>query len=114
MGLSICRSIIDAHGGRLWADVNEPRGAAFQFTLPGVAKDSRILLGRLAGPQRRAEALQQTRLVNGLSKVADDPILERAGPVSVVGAVSDEDRRNRLSGLGDMSVKLDSHRSRHL
>ena len=35
MGLSICRSIIDAHGGRLWADANEPRGAAFQFTLPG-------------------------------------------------------------------------------
>jgi C4-dicarboxylate-specific signal transduction histidine kinase len=34
MGLSICRSIIDAHGGRLWADVNEPRGAAFRFTLP--------------------------------------------------------------------------------
>ena len=34
MGLSICRSIIDAHGGRLWADANEPRGAIFQFTLP--------------------------------------------------------------------------------
>jgi PAS domain S-box-containing protein len=34
MGLSICRSIIDAHGGRLWADANEPRGTAFQFTLP--------------------------------------------------------------------------------
>jgi len=36
MGLSICRSIIDAHGGRLWAEVNEPRGAIFQFTLPAV------------------------------------------------------------------------------
>ena len=35
MGLSICRSIIDAHGGRLWASANEPRGAAFQFVLPG-------------------------------------------------------------------------------
>jgi PAS domain S-box-containing protein len=36
MGLSICRSIINAHGGRLWADTNLPRGAVFQFTLPGV------------------------------------------------------------------------------
>ena len=35
MGLSICRSIISAHGGRLWAETNEPRGALFQFTLPG-------------------------------------------------------------------------------
>ena len=38
MGLSICRSIIDAHGGRLWAAVNEPRGAVFQFTLPDAEK----------------------------------------------------------------------------
>jgi signal transduction histidine kinase len=34
MGLSICRSIINAHGGRLWVEANGPRGAAFQFTLP--------------------------------------------------------------------------------
>jgi len=37
MGLSICRSIITAHGGRLWADANEPRGVAFQFTLPNAS-----------------------------------------------------------------------------
>jgi PAS domain S-box-containing protein len=34
VGLSICRSIIEAHGGRLWASANEPRGAIFQFTVP--------------------------------------------------------------------------------
>jgi len=34
MGLSICRSIIDAHGGRLWASANLPRGAVVQFTVP--------------------------------------------------------------------------------
>jgi signal transduction histidine kinase len=34
MGLPICRSIIDAHGGRLWATGCEPRGVLFQFTIP--------------------------------------------------------------------------------
>jgi signal transduction histidine kinase len=34
MGLAICRSIIEAHGGRLWATRCEPRGALFQFTIP--------------------------------------------------------------------------------
>jgi len=34
VGLSICRSIIEAHGGRLWASPDVARGAIFQFTLP--------------------------------------------------------------------------------
>jgi len=34
MGLSICRSIIEAHQGRLWVAPNNPQGAVFQFTLP--------------------------------------------------------------------------------
>jgi C4-dicarboxylate-specific signal transduction histidine kinase len=34
MGLAISRTIIEAHGGRLWATANSPRGAVFQFTLP--------------------------------------------------------------------------------
>lgn len=34
MGLSICRSIVQAHGGRLWATACEPKGALFQFTIP--------------------------------------------------------------------------------
>jgi signal transduction histidine kinase len=40
MGLSICRSIIHAHSGKLWAEANEPRGAVFQFTLPAAQEDS--------------------------------------------------------------------------
>jgi K+-sensing histidine kinase KdpD len=38
MGLSICRSIIDAHGRKLWVEANEPRGA--QFTLPGAERET--------------------------------------------------------------------------
>jgi len=34
MGLRICRTIVEAHGGRLWATTNAPRGIVFNFTLP--------------------------------------------------------------------------------
>jgi signal transduction histidine kinase len=41
MGLSICRAIIEAHGGKLWATQAAPRGAIFQFTLPRTAQGTR-------------------------------------------------------------------------
>ncbi len=34
LGLAICRAIVSAHGGRVWAESHAPRGAAFRFTLP--------------------------------------------------------------------------------
>jgi signal transduction histidine kinase len=40
MGLAISRSIIESHGGRIWATPNVPRGAIFQFTVPANPKTS--------------------------------------------------------------------------
>jgi predicted ATPase/signal transduction histidine kinase len=34
LGLSICRSILESHGGRLWTEPNSPRGSIFHFTVP--------------------------------------------------------------------------------
>lgn len=40
IGLSVCRSIIAAHDGRLWAEANSPRGAILKFALPALASAS--------------------------------------------------------------------------
>jgi PAS domain S-box-containing protein len=41
MGLSVCRTIVEAHGGKLWATAAGPHGAIFQFTLPVTGDDPR-------------------------------------------------------------------------
>jgi len=53
IGLSICRSIVEAHGGRIWAGANEPRGAVFQFTLP--LERNETVSAQYAGQWRRHE-----------------------------------------------------------
>jgi PAS domain S-box-containing protein len=57
MGLSICRSIIAAHGGLLWVVAAEPRGALFQFALPGAKAKASIVR-----PSTTLESLKQALL----------------------------------------------------
>jgi signal transduction histidine kinase len=42
MGLSICRSIIESHGGQLWASPNNPHGTNFHVKLPRVPSDKSL------------------------------------------------------------------------
>src|SRR5262249_17473261 len=69
LGLSICRSIIEAHGGRLWASANVPRGAMFQFTVPP-HPDSIVIVHDTSVAHSRDETLtiakmQQVRSTKG-------------------------------------------------
>lgn len=45
MGLSICRAIVESHGGRLWVSTCEPQGANFQFTLPICPDEAYVVSG---------------------------------------------------------------------
>ena len=58
MGLSISRTIIESHGGRLWATANPSRGATFHFTLPNVATGRAAWHSRQIGAEADQSAYQ--------------------------------------------------------
>ena len=65
IGLSLCRSIIEAHGGRIWAEPNEGPGATFRFTIPCVqATETAAPVLPLAG-ERIREIVPRERVLWG-------------------------------------------------
>ena len=56
----------------------------------------------------------QMLFINRLAKVADDPIVQGAGPVNIIGVGSHEDCRNRVPCIDEVSVEFDSGHRRHV
>jgi hypothetical protein len=53
-------------------------------------------------------------LVNGFAKVTNDPVVQGPGPVNIVGIGRNEDRRNRVARIDEVSVELESGHRRHM
>ena len=100
MGLAICRSIIDAHGGRLWAEANRTSGRNVSVHSAGTP-------GRLhefssfGFRDSRAERRQRSRWSSstGLREVTNDPILQGAPLDDLIRVCGNEDRRDRVARL---------------
>jgi hypothetical protein len=60
------------------------------------------------------KALYEMLLVNRLAKVTNDPIVQGTGPVNVIGVGCNEDRRNRVARIDEVSVERESSHRRHM
>ena len=76
LGLAICQSIVNAHGGRIWAEKNDPAGTRLQFTIPLAAK-SAISLVAAESPEQTVRAILHENGEPSVLIVEDDPDLAR-------------------------------------
>ena len=76
MGLSICRSIVAAHGGRCGRKSMRPRGAMFQFTLPA-GQDMDLFESASSDWSSGTKAALEMVVIHRLAEVTYDPILQR-------------------------------------
>jgi PAS domain S-box-containing protein len=94
MGLAICSSIIQAHGGRLWATANEPRGAVFQFTLP-LERDETVP-AKHAGPMPAAPRRDES---DPFSATTDNAGIARGSEAAAHNFIGEDEGRS--FGFGD-------------
>ena len=104
IGLSISRSIIEAHGGQLWAAPNQPHGAVFGFSLPRTIMSERLWRSALAKAGLRPPVIPESQLMPPVSQTAAQ-CHERARVVFVVD--DDPSMRRSLETLL-RSVGLDA------
>ena len=76
LGLAICQSIVNAHGGRIWAEKNDPAGTRLQFTIP-LAVKTPISLAPAESPEHTVRAISQQNGEPSVLIVEDDRDLAR-------------------------------------
>ena len=72
LGLTICKGVVTAHGGRIWAESRKGGGAAFHFTLPATGAPPTLELARLAA-QPRKEPKRMTDVPSQILIIEDEP-----------------------------------------
>src|SRR4051812_19971331 len=73
-----------------------------------------MLFRQLSRRESRAKTPHQMLLINWLTKVTNDPIVQGASPVNVIGIGSNEDGRNGVPYLHEALVEFDSRHRRHM
>ena len=99
LGLAICRSIVDAHGGRIWAESDEKRGSTFRFSVPLAAEES-AKVTPYASPYVLADTLATASGVRPVLIVEDDADLARV----VAASLEDQGLRTMWVATGGDAI----------